>query len=87
MQAQRSTIETTAKAGSGGSKERQIMTYQIRNRNLYLIRERFRTEANAIKRVLKEIRTDEAPVFITEDNGEITALVYCGVVYRPEAQQ
>lgn len=61
------------------------MTYQIRDRNLYLIYDRFRSEANAIKRVLKHFRTDEVPIFITEDNGEIVALIYCGVVYRPEA--
>lgn len=66
------------------------MTYQIRNSNLSIILKNFKSEANAIKRLLTEDAahngrlTDEYPVFITENNGEITALIYCGVVYRPE---
>lgn len=60
------------------------MTYQIRDRNLNVISRYFQTEANAIKRAQKKLRTDEAPVFICEDNCEIVALIYCGVVYRPE---
>ncbi len=59
------------------------MTYRIADFNLDLIAQGFKTEENAIRRVILQIPTDKSPVFVQEDNLEITALIYCGVVYRP----
>lgn len=62
------------------------MTYQIRNSDLRILIQRFKTEASAITRATEVMNSDICPLFITEDNGEIVALVYCGVVYRPEPE-
>lgn len=67
------------------------MKYQIRNSNLDIVLQNFKSEANAIKRLRSEDERDghltaNQPFFVTEDNGEITALIYCGVVYRPDEE-
>jgi hypothetical protein len=57
--------------------------YEICNQNLDIEFDEIDTEQDAIDVALSEMQTDNAPCMIRRDDGEITALIYCNVVYRP----
>lgn len=59
------------------------MTYEIHNHMLSAEVKELVTEQAAIDMIVAEIDTDYFPYLILQDDGEITALVWCGVVYRP----
>lgn len=59
------------------------MRYKILNADCEVMATGWKTETAAIERIQKNCTTDYRPLFVAQDDGEITALVYCGVVYRP----
>jgi hypothetical protein len=63
-----------------------VMKYEVCDSDLNLVLEEAATEQEAIAFVIAELSTDVFPAVIREDNGEITAIVWCGVVYRPEQE-
>lgn len=59
------------------------MKYKILNADCEVMATGWKSEESAIKRLQEKCKTDYRPLFVAQDDGEITALIYCGVVYRP----
>lgn len=63
------------------------MTYEILDHDCLVMADRIRSEQGAIKRIIETMSTLQRPKFVRRSDGEIIALIYCDVLYRPVAAE
>jgi len=61
------------------------VSYAILDNLASMIKDGFETQEDAENYVIEALDSDRHPFWITDDSGDIVALVYCSVVYEPKA--